>query len=252
MVTDVGGIGIAVRVDHAQEKEVGALFARVKGEQKKVDVVVNVLSGYSVTDWQSFWKLPLDKGREMVESWVWPHVMTSRHAAPLMVKAKSGLIVGITEGHTIEYRSQLFYDLAVTTIKRLAFALSEEMSAHGVSAVAITPGFMRTEAVLDQFGTDAERWRDIVQTNAQARQFGLAGSESPCFIGRAIAALAADPHVARKSGGLYSSWELSDEYGFTDADGARPHWGRYVEANFPHLHGTPDHGRAQWRIMAHA
>ena len=248
MVTAAGGRGIAVRVDHTQEPEVAALFKRVKKEQKRLDVLVNVLTGRPVTSWKSFWKLKLGEGREMVEGWVWPHVTTCWHAAPLMVAKKSGLIVEIVEQDKIGYHGQFFFDLFETALKRLAYNLAEELKPYGVAAVAVTPGFMRTEAILEGFDATEENWREVAETNPRAKGYGFAGSETPCFVGRAVAALAADPNLLLKSGGLYGSWSLSEEYGFTDIDGARPHLGRYFGEHFPHLVSGRTQTSFEWTL----
>jgi NAD(P)-dependent dehydrogenase (short-subunit alcohol dehydrogenase family) len=248
MVTAHGGVGIPVRTDHAVESEVAALFERVRSEQGRLDILVNVIPGPAVAQWAPFWKICLDAGRAMLEGWIWPHVVTCRLGAPLMVERRSGLIVEITERETLGYCGQLFYDLAVISLKRLAYDLAEELASDGVTALAVTPGFMRTEAILEQFGVTEANWRDAAETNARARSYGFAGSETPCFVGRAVAALAADPEKAKKTGGLYSSWDLSDEYGFTDIDGGTPHWGRYIAENFPNLTiGTPRIG-IEWSV----
>ncbi|HYO62721.1 MAG TPA: SDR family NAD(P)-dependent oxidoreductase [Pyrinomonadaceae bacterium] len=240
MVTAAGGEGVAVRTDHRNEPEVAELFKRVRRERGRLDVLVNVLTGRPVASWAPFWKQPLKEGREQVEGWLWPHVTTCRHAAPLMIKGRSGLIVEIVEQDTVGYHGQFFFDMFEVCLKRLAYALAEELAPHGVSALALTPGFMRTEAILEQFGATEENWQEVAETNKQARGYGFAGSETPCFVGRAVAALASDPHVKQKSGGLYSSWGLSEEYGFTDIDGRRPHFARYVAEHFPHLaHANP-------------
>jgi len=249
LVTAAGGEGIPVRVDHAVETEVQALFRRVKKERKRLDVLVNVLTGRPVERWGAFWKVPVDEGLEQVTGWLRPHLLTTRHAAPLMIAGKSGLIVEIVEQHQIGYHGQLYFDLFEIGLKRLAYAAAEELAPHGAAAVAVTPGFMRTEAIMEKFGVREENWRDAVD-DPEPKRYGWAGSETPCFLGRAIAALAADPDVMRKSGGLYSSWGLSDEYGFADVDGARPHLWRYWEREFPHLTaGKPATGRS-WEIAA--
>ena len=235
LVTAHGGVGIAVRTDHSQESQVSALFDRVRHENGRLDMLVNVIPGPSVAQWAPFWKISLEAGRAMLEGWVWPHVMTCRLGAPLMIERKSGLIVEITEHYTLRYCGQLFYDLAVMSLKRLAYDLAEELASDGITALAVTSGFMRTEAILEKFGVTETNWRDAAENNPRARSFGLAGSETPSFVGRAVAALAADPEKQCKSGGLYSSWDLSDEYDFTDIDGAHPHWGRYAAENFPDL-----------------
>ena len=248
LVDDAGGRGIAVRVDHTVEAEVEALFARVLEEQGRLDLLVNVLGGPEVKDRMSpFWKIDVGDGRRLVDAWVWPHVITCRHAAAHMMKARRGLIVEVIEQDTIGYHGHFYWDLAMTSLKRLAYAMAEELGSHGVSALAVAPGFMRTEAILAHFGATPETWQDVARTNREARGFGFAGSETPCFIGRAIAALAADPAVQRKSGGVYGSWTLSEEYGFTDVDGGRPHWGRYFEQNFGGMFGKPN-APVTWKV----
>ena len=162
------------------------------------------------------------RGRELLERAVQTHIITSRHGAPLMVERNAGLIVEVTDGDTLGYRGNLFYDLAKNAVIRLAYAMAADLHAHRVTALAITPGFLRSEAVLDTLGVTEASWRDAIEKDPY-----FAESETPCFVGRAVAALAADPHVAKKSGGLYSSWELAREYGFTDLDGRRPHWGDF-------------------------
>lgn len=235
MVEAAGGRGLAARVDFTVEEEVAAFFKRVGREQKRLDVLVNILTGRPVESWKSFWKLDLREGRELFEGWVWPHVQTCWHAVPLMLKGKRGLIVEVVEQDALRYHGQFFFDMFETALKRLAYALAVELAPHGLSAVAITPGFMRTEAILEGFGATEENWREVAETNPKARGYGFAGSETPCFVGRAVAALASDPDLRAKSGGLYSSWALSEEYGFTDIDGARPHAGRYFAEHFPHI-----------------
>jgi NAD(P)-dependent dehydrogenase (short-subunit alcohol dehydrogenase family) len=248
MVDAAGGRGIAARVDFNVEAEVADLFKRVGREQKRLDVLVNVLTGRPVSNWKSFWKLDPGRGREMVEGWVWPHVSACWHAVPLMLKRKRGLIVEVVEQDKLGYHGQFFFDLFETTLKRLAFSLAEELAPHGVSAVAITPGFMRTEAILEGFGATEANWREVAETNPKARGYGFAGSETPCFVGRAVAALAADPDLPAKSGGLYSSWGLSEEYGFADIDGARPHAGRYFAEHFPHLFTRQPNINFDWTL----
>jgi NAD(P)-dependent dehydrogenase (short-subunit alcohol dehydrogenase family) len=222
MVTAAGGRGIAVRVDHTVEAEIAALFERVRKEQRRLDVLVNVITGQPVESWASFWKQSVADGRAIFDSWIWPHVMTCRHALPLMVKGKSGLVVEIVEQDAIGYHGTFYFDMFETALKRLVFAIAEEGASKGVSAVAITPGFMRTEAILDKFGVTELNWREAAEKNAEAKRFGFKDSETPCFVGRAVAALAADPAVRRWSGGVYHSFGLSQEYGFTDLDGRQP------------------------------
>lgn len=226
LVDAEGGSGVAVRVDHRVEEEVESLFAKVAREEGRLDVLVTVLGGPPVTSWDPFWRQPYAAGRALVEGWIWPHILTCRYALPLMVGGGGGLVVVITEHATLEFQYTLFYDLVKTTMVRLAYDVAYEGAAHGITAVALTPGFMRTEGMLDHYGATEENWREVAEQNPDARRMKFSASETPCFVGRAVAALAADPDVRRKSGGLYGSWQLSDEYGFSDVNGDRPHWGR--------------------------
>lgn len=249
MVTAAGGVGIPVRVDHAAEAEVKKLYARVKREQGRLDVQVNVLGSPNVQGFKPFWKLDLSEDLPGFQSYVWPHVITCRHAVPLMMEGKNGLIATVQESHTLGYGGAMFYDLGPTVLKRLMYGLAEELAPHGIAAVAIAPGFMRTEEVLATMGATEENWREVARTSKQAQGYGFAGSETPCFVGRAIAALAADPQVTRKSGSILSSWTLSEEYGFTDVNGERPHWGRYFAQNFPQMaNAKPNTGR-RWEVV---
>ena len=223
-VTAEGGRGIAVRTDHTVEAEVEQLFARVRSDSGRLDVLVNdIWGGDSLTEWGTpFWELSISRGRTMLERAVHTHIVTSRHGAPLMVEQDSGLIVEVTDGDTLGYRGNLFYDLAKNAVIRLACAMAADLGAHRVTALALTPGFLRSEAVLDHFGVREENWRDAI-----GKDPWFAESETPAFVGRAVAALAADPNVGEKSGGLFSSWDLAREYGFTDVDGRQPHWGSF-------------------------
>jgi len=243
MVTAHGGVGIPVRTDHGAEEQVAALFERIQSEQRRLDILVNDFwGGPSVQQWGGFWKHPLDQGRGLFNG-AWPHVITCRYAAALMVKRRAGLIVQITEGDTLSYRMNVFYDLGRICEIRLAYALAEELAPKGLTALALTPGYLRSEAILERFGVTEENWREAVK---KVPTFGA--SETPFFVGRAVAALAADPHVFEKSGGLYSSWGLAREYGFVDADGSRPDLGKEMEE-----HATswawPTHTGLQWQIM---
>jgi NAD(P)-dependent dehydrogenase (short-subunit alcohol dehydrogenase family) len=169
------------------------------------------------------------------------HIITSHFAAPLMIAQGRGLIVEVGDGDTLGYRGTLFYDLVKINVSRLAYAMAEELAPHGVSVVAVSPGFMRTEMMLEHFGVTEANWRDGVRKDPN-----FIASESPFFVGRAVAALAADPDVGKKSGGLYGSWSLAKEYGFTDVDGSQPDIGAQIdfEAMFAGMAKT----RFQWRI----
>lgn len=224
LVTAEGGRGIAARTDHTVEGEVERLFARVRSDSGRLDILVNdIWGGDPLTEWGTpFWELSTSRGQALLERAVHTHIITSRHGAPLMVGQGSGLIVEVTDGDTLGYRGNLFYDLAKNAVIRLACAMAADLHAHRVTALALTPGFLRSEAVLDHFGVTEENWRDAIGKDPY-----FAESETPAFVGRAVAALAADPNIGEKSGGLFSSWDLSREYGFTDVDGRQPHWGEF-------------------------
>jgi NAD(P)-dependent dehydrogenase (short-subunit alcohol dehydrogenase family) len=229
MVTGYGGKGIAVQVDHSDPRQVEALFERVKSEQGgRLDILVNdIWGGDHLLEWgKPFWEQSLEKGLLMQQRAVHTHIITSYYGAPLMVARKQGLIIEITDGDTLDYRGNLFYDLAKVSTIRLALAMSEELRPHGVTALALTPGFLRSEAMLEYFGVTTENWREGVKKDPH-----FIASETPYFVGRAAAALAADPDVAKKSGKAFSSWALAQEYGFRDIDGTQPNWGKYFEEN---------------------
>ncbi len=226
MVTARGGVGIPVQVDHTSEDQVYALCARVKTEQGRLDVLVNdVWGGDELTEWgKPFWELSLQKGLLMLQRAVHSHIMTSRYAAPLMIERGRGLIVEITDGETADYRGNLFYDLVKTSVIRLAYAMSEELRPHHIAALALTPGFLRSEAMLDHFGVTEANWQEGAKQDPH-----FIASETPFYVGRAVAALASDPDLSKKSGKVFSSWNLALEYGFTDIDGRQPNWGRYFD-----------------------
>jgi NAD(P)-dependent dehydrogenase (short-subunit alcohol dehydrogenase family) len=206
-------------------EQVKALFDRVRNEQGgRLDVLVNdVWGGDPLTEWGvPFWELDMAKVARLLSQAVLSHVITSRYGVPLLVARRRGLVVEVTDGDRPDYRGNLAYDLVKSSVVRLAFGMAEELRPHGVAAVAVTPGFLRSEAMLDYFGVTEARWRD-----AGAQDPHFLASETPRFVGRAVAALAGDTAVMEKSGRLLSSWGLSDEYGFDDADGGRPHWGRH-------------------------
>jgi NAD(P)-dependent dehydrogenase (short-subunit alcohol dehydrogenase family) len=224
MVKAYGGLGIPVRVDHTDAAQVQALFKQVRAEQGRLDILVNdVWGGDELAEWGTpFWELSLDKGLLMLQRAVNTHIITSRYGAPLLVERGQGLIIEITDGDTMSYRGNLFYDLAKTSAIRLAYAMAEELRPYHITALAVTPGFLRSEAMLDHFGVSEANWQEGAKKDPH-----FIASETPFYVGRAIAALAADPNVAQKSGGAFSSWGLAEEYGLTDMDGRQPHWGRY-------------------------
>jgi NAD(P)-dependent dehydrogenase (short-subunit alcohol dehydrogenase family) len=229
MVTGYGGLGIPVRVDHTDEQQVKALFERVKAERGRLDILVNdIWGGDELSEWgKPFWKLSIQKGLLMQQRGVHTHIITCRYAAPLMVEHSQGLIVEITDGDTDGYRGNLFYDLVKASVIRLAYAMSEELRPHNITALAVTPGFLRSEAMLDHFGVTEANWQEGAKVDPN-----FIASETPYFVGRAVAALAADPNVSQKSGKAFSSWNLASEYGFKDIDGRQPNWGKYFEEHF--------------------
>ncbi len=236
MVEEQGGRGIAVRVDHSRPQEVEKLFERVEVEQDgRLDVLVNdIWGGESLTRFDtSFWELSLEDGLAMLRQGIETHIITSHYAAPLMVRRKSGLILEITDGVGAGYRGSLFYDLVKTSVIRLALAQAVELRQHKVAALALTPGFLRSEEMLDHFGVSEETWRDAIQKDPH-----FAASETPTYIGRAVAALAADPDVLSRTGWALSTWQLAKEYGFTDRDGTRPDWGCHLREHFQNVPGS--------------
>ncbi len=239
MVTRRGGTGIPVRTDHLVAEQVQALIARIRKEQKRLDILVNDISEGEEHEWKRFWDLDLEKGFRMLRSALNTHIITSRYAAPLMIKHGGGLIVEVSDGDTLDYRGELFMDLIKTSVSRLAFAMAEELHPHKIAAIAVTPGFMRSEAMLDHFGVTEENWREGARKDPNFLQ-----SETPYFVGRAVAALASDPRLLEKSGGLYSSWALSREYKFTDIDGSRPDMGRNFD--FEAFYNKASKTRVRW------
>jgi NAD(P)-dependent dehydrogenase (short-subunit alcohol dehydrogenase family) len=239
LVTAAGGRGIAIRVDHTEPAEVKKLVARIKRRHKGLDILVNdVWGGDPLTEWgKTFWALNLDKGLRMLKQAIHSHIITSHYAVPLMLGRGTGIIFEITDGDAFYYRGNLFYDLVKISVIRLAFAMARELRKRDVVSLALTPGFLRSEAVLDHFGVSEVNWKDAGKKGPNSPNQNDAGadfmvSESPRYIGRAVVALAADPKVKEKSGRVFSSWALAREYGFTDLDGTRPDWGRYARKKY--------------------
>jgi len=233
LVTARGGQGIAVVADHNDSTQVQNLIQKIRAEHGKLHVLVNDISELVHPDFgKSFWQLNLEQGLKNLQNIVQTHVTTSHFAAPLLIETaaaekRTGLIVEIGDGDSYSYRGHLFYDLTKTTVIRLAFAMARELRKKNVAAVALTPGFLRSEAMLEHFGVTRENWRDAAKQDPN-----YLASETPLFAGRAVAALAADPDLSKKSGRVWSSWRLSDEYSFADEDGSRPHWGRHFAATY--------------------
>ncbi|MDF2671709.1 MAG: short chain dehydrogenase family protein [Paenibacillus sp.] len=227
LVTQLGGVGIAVRVDHTIETDIKSLFDRVRDEQGgQLDVLVNdVWGGDELTNWElPFWEHSLSNGLLMQQRAVHSHMMTSYYGVPLMIKRGRGLVIEITDGVDYKYRGNLYYSLAKISNIHLAEAMAADLAKHNVTALAVTPGFLRSEAMLDLFGVTESNWKE-----GAAKDPHFIASETPFYVGKGIACLAADPNVTEKSGQTWSSWALSDEYGFTDQDGTRPHWGNYYK-----------------------
>lgn len=224
LVTAAGGDGRWARVDHTDAAQVESLCGRIADESGHLDVLVNdIWGGDALTGWGTpFWQHDLADGLRLLDLAVRTHLVTARFAAPLLVDRPGSLVVEITDGVGDHYRGSLYYDLAKASTIRLAFAMAEELRPRGITAVAVTPGFLRSEAVLQHFGVSAEGWREAI-----AKDPHFAASESPRFVGRGIAALAADPEKIEVSGKVLSSGMLGARYGLGDVDGRRPHFGDY-------------------------
>lgn len=225
LVTLAGGKGIPVPVDHTKENEVAAFFQRVKDEQNgRLDILVNdIWGGEALTEWIPFWEQDMAKGMTLLERTVYTHILTNRHAVPLMVANDSGLIFEIGDGDGYAYRGSLFYSLAKVAAIHLAEAMAADFANAGktITALSLTPGFLRSELMLAHFGVTEDTWRDAI-----AKDPAFARSETPRFIGRAVVALASDPNVHEKAGKPFATWHLVREYGFTDVDGRQPQWDR--------------------------
>ena len=222
MIKSAGGKSIAVRVDHTVESEVKALFARLARDHGRLDVLVNSIAGEEplMGQWCSFWKTNLTQGDVIFRQSLLSHIMTVKHAAPLMIKRRRGLIVEVTENDILSAGGNPLSQTIKLALKGLAINMAVELRPHRVAAVSITPGYLRSEAMLERLRVTETNWRDAGKQNKNFLE-----SESPLFVGRAVAALAADPDVLERSGQLCSSWELAREYRFTDEDGSRPDWG---------------------------
>jgi NAD(P)-dependent dehydrogenase (short-subunit alcohol dehydrogenase family) len=228
LVDEAGGRGIAVQVDHLVPDEVSALVARIEAEQGRLHVLVNDIFGATRIEWnKSVWESDLNYGLRTLRLAVDTHAITSHMAIPLLIKTPGGLVVEVNDGtaeyNGSNYRNSFFYDLAKAAVLRMGFSLGHELKPHGATAVSLTPGWLRSEAMLEAFGVTESNWRDAIK-----RVPGFAISESPAFVGRAVAALAQDPHVSRWNGQSLSSGQLAKIYGFTDLDGSQPDAWRYM------------------------
>jgi NAD(P)-dependent dehydrogenase (short-subunit alcohol dehydrogenase family) len=229
LVTAAGGRGIAVRADHLDPEQVRSLVDRVRAEQGRLDVLVNdIWGGEKLMEWnKAVWEHDLQKGLRLLRLAIDTHLITAHHALPLLIERPGGLLVEVTDGtaayNADHYRLSPFYDLAKVAVTRLAWAHAKDLAKHGATAVSITPGWLRSEMMLEAFGVTEATWPDAT---AKVPHFVI--SETPRFVGRAVAALAADPDRARWNGESLSSGGLSQVYGFTDLDGSRPDAWRYL------------------------
>jgi len=242
LVTAAGGRGIAVRADHTKPADVKRLVAGIKRRHAGLDILVNdVWGGDALTEFgKPFWRVNLDNGLRMLKQAIHSHIITSHYAVPLMLGRRRGIIFEITDGDAFYYRGNIFYDLVKISVIRLAFAMARELRKRDTVSVALTPGFLRSERVLEHFGVTEANWKEAgkkkdANVNSKDQNDSPADfmvSESPRYIGRAVVALAADPNVKKKSGGVFSSWALAREYGFTDLDGTQPHWGNHARKKY--------------------
>ena len=229
LVQRAGGRGIAVQVDHLEPAQVQALVARIAREQDRLDILVNDVWGADfLIEWNvPVWQHSLDNGLRMLRLAIDTHIITSHFAVPLLIKNPGGLVVEMTDGtaeyNNANYRLSLFYDLAKTSVMRMAWAQAKELGPHRCTAVALTPGWLRSEQMLDNYGVSEANWRDAI-----AKQPHFVITETPRYVGRAVTHLAADPDVGRWSGQSLSSGQLAKVYGFTDLDGSQPDAWRYV------------------------
>jgi NAD(P)-dependent dehydrogenase (short-subunit alcohol dehydrogenase family) len=227
LVTKAGGHGIAVRCDHMDPSDVDALVAQIEREQDgRLDVLVDdTWGGDQWIEWKPIWEHDLDNGLRAVRNGLETHLITLNKVLPLLVRRGSGLVIEVTDGDDMfndRYRGSMFYDLIKTAITRIGKMLADELNPHGVTSVSLTPGFLRSEEMLEHFGVSEENWRDAI---AKDKWFAI--SETPHYVGRAVAALAGDPQVKRWAGKVLSSGQLAKAYGFTDVDGSQPECSRF-------------------------
>jgi NAD(P)-dependent dehydrogenase (short-subunit alcohol dehydrogenase family) len=228
LVDAAGGRGIAVQVDHLDPQQVRALVERIERDQGRLDILVNDIFGATKIEWnKTVWESDLEYGLRQLHLAIDTHAITSHFAIPLLLRNPGGLVVEINDG-TAEYndrtyRNSFFYDLAKAGVQRMGFALAYELGSRGATAVTLTPGWLRSEAMLEAFGVTEANWRDALKFQPH-----FAISETPAFVGRAVAALAQDPQMSRWNGKSLSSGELAKLYGFTDLDGSQPDAWRYL------------------------
>jgi NAD(P)-dependent dehydrogenase (short-subunit alcohol dehydrogenase family) len=243
LVNARGGKGIAVVVDHLEPDNVAKLIARIRKEQGQLHVLINDISESAEHEFgKTFWEVDLERGFSLFRNAVHTHIITSHFAVPLLIEGakkskKTGLIVEIGDGDSYSYRGNIFYDMIKTTVMRQAFAMAYELRRKNVAAIALTPGFLRSEIMLEKFGVTEANWQEGIKKDPN-----YVASETPIYAGRAIACVAGDPHIMKKSGKVFSSWGLSDEYDFCDADGRRPHFGRHYASKYGETMNPCDEG----------
>jgi NAD(P)-dependent dehydrogenase (short-subunit alcohol dehydrogenase family) len=227
LIRRAGGRAVGVRVDHTRDEEVASLAERVRTEAGRLDVLVNSIWGADpMVDWSKrFWEIDLAGLGPYLDQTLVSHIINNRRLAPLMVEASRGLIIEVIDGHFAGYRGHILYDLVKSSLARLAYGMAVELARTGVTALALSPGFLRSEAVLEHFGVTEETWRDAI-----AKDPYFAESETPMLAGRAAAALAGDPLVKKKAGLIWFASDLAREYGFTDVDGRTPDFPRMFDA----------------------
>ncbi|SDI37835.1 SDR family oxidoreductase [Nonomuraea jiangxiensis] len=232
LVTAAGGTGIAVPTDHLDSGQVEALARRVRSEQGRLDVLVNdIWGGEHLWEWDTpVWKHDMDKGFRLLRLAIDTHIITSHHLLPLLIEHEGGLVVEVTDGtwayNETHYRENVYYDLAKMAVNRLGFAWSNELRPYGGTGLAITPGFLRSEAMLENFGVTEDNWKEAKMSPEHGRAWMV--SETPAYIGRGVAAIAADPDRQRWSGRSVESGDVAEAYGLTDVDGSRPQVWRFI------------------------
>jgi NAD(P)-dependent dehydrogenase (short-subunit alcohol dehydrogenase family) len=236
LIEQAGGRAVAVRVDHIRDEEVAGLAARIRDEAGRLDVLVSSIWGADpMLDWSKrFWEIDLANVRAYLDQTLISHVITNRRLAPLMVEANQGLIVEVIDGHFAGYRGHILYDLVKASLARLAYGMAMELARTEVTALALSPGFLRSEAVLEHFGVREETWREAI-----AKDPYFAESETPALAGRAVVALACDPQVRTKAGLVHFAADLAREYGFTDVDGRTPDFPRMFDARVEAMASAP-------------
>lgn len=247
LIEEAGGRATAVRVDHTHEDEVESLAARIRSESGRLDVLVNSIWGADpMLNWaQRFWELDLAGLRAYLDQTLVSHIIANRYFAPLMVEANRGLIVEVIDGHFEGYRGHILYDLVKSSLARLTYGMAMELVRTKVTALCVSPGFLRSEAVLDHFAVREDNWRDAI-----AQDPFFVESETPSLVGRAVAALAADPHVARKAGLIHFASDLARAYGFTDVDGHVPDFPKLLDAKVEELATVPLTDEARFLLWA--